>query len=108
MLIVVEYGHPVLFSDGAKAGQFRGDILADLNGGRDQHRAEPGGIINQQLRPRVAAEDRVLHSPSRRRDVEALAVPVEPVRAQVRAPVPADPGDDDVMPLSQERLDLLG
>jgi hypothetical protein len=30
MLIVVWYRHPVLLPDRAEAGQFRGDILADL------------------------------------------------------------------------------
>ena len=56
MLIVAGYGHPVLFSYSAEAGQFRGDILADLHGGRDQHGAEPGGIVDEQLRTRVPAE----------------------------------------------------
>ncbi len=108
MLIVAGYRHPVLFPDSAKAGQFRGDILADLHGGRDQYRAEPGGIVNEQLRTRVPAEDRVLYPASRRRDVEPLAVSIEPVGTQVRAPVTADPGDDDVTRFSQERLDFLG
>src|ERR1700675_3712077 len=107
MFIVVWDGHPVLFPDSAEARQFRGDIVPDLDGGRDQYGAETGGIVNKQLRPRVAAEDRVFHAVPRRGDIEALAVPVEPVGAQVRAPVPADPGDDDVTPLGQERLDLL-
>jgi len=53
MLIVVWYRHPVLLPDSAEAGQLRGDILADLHGGRDQHGAEPGGIVNEQLRPPV-------------------------------------------------------
>jgi hypothetical protein len=56
---------------------------------------------------RVTAEDRVFHPASCRRDIEPLAVPVESVRAQVRAPVTADPSHDDITPLSQERLDLL-
>lgn len=108
MLSVIWYRHLVLFPDSAEAGQLRGDILADLNGGRDQHGAEPGGIVNEQLCPRVPAEDRVLHAASCGRDVEPLAVPEEPVGTQVRAPVPADPGDDDITRFSQERLDLLG
>jgi len=108
MLIVVQHGHLVLFPDSTEAGQLRGQILADLHGGRDQHGAETGWIVDKQLRPRVPAEDGVLHPVSRGRDVEALAVPVEPVGAQVRAPVAADPGDDDVTRFSQERLDLLG
>src|SRR5215471_1528155 len=42
-----------IFPDRTEAGQLSGDILADLDGGRDQHGAEAGGIVNQQLRPRV-------------------------------------------------------
>src|SRR2546429_565849 len=83
-------------------GGRRGEILADLDGGRDQYGAEAGGIVDEQLRPRVPAEDRVLHPASRRRDVEMLAVPVEPVGAQVWASVAADPGDDDVTRLGEE------
>ena len=56
MLIVVRYRHLVLFPDGAEAGQLRGDVLADLHGGRDQDGAEPAAIVNEQLRPRVPAE----------------------------------------------------
>ena len=108
MLLIVWDRHPVLFPDGAEAGQLRGDILADLHGGRDRYGTEPGGIVNEQLGPRVPAEDRVLHPASRRGDVEPLAVPVEPVRAQVRAPIAAAAGDNDITPLSQERADLLG
>ena len=108
MLIVIRYRHLVLFPDGAKAGQLRGDVLSDLHGGRDQDGAEPGAVVNEQLRPRVTAEDRVLNPVSGGRDVEPLAVPVEPVGAQVRAPVAADPGDDDVTWFGEERLDLVG
>src|SRR5712672_2990787 len=108
MRIVVQYGPPVLFPDSTEAWQLRGEILADRHGGRDQHGAETGGIVDQQLRPRVPAEDGVLHPVPRGRDVEALAIPVEPVGAQVRAPVAADPGDDDVTRLREERLDLAG
>jgi hypothetical protein len=56
MLIVVWDGCPMLFPDGTEAGQFRGGILADLHGGRDQHGAEAGGIVNKQLRTRVPAD----------------------------------------------------
>ena len=108
MLLVVQHGHPVLFPDSTEAGQLRAGILADLDGGGDQHGTEAGGIVDKQLRPRVPAEDRVLHPVSRCRDVEALAVPVEPIGAQMRAPVAADPGDDDVTRLSEKRLDLVG
>jgi len=98
----------VLFPDGTKAGQLGGDILADLDGGRDQHGAEAGGIVNEQLRTRVPPEDRVLHPASRGRDEKALAVPVEPVGAQVRAPVAANPSDHDVTRFGEERIDLVG
>src|SRR5450755_1844074 len=108
MLIVVRHGHPVLFPDSTEAGQLRGEILADLDGGPNQHGVKTGWIIDKQLRPRVPAEDGVLHPVSRGRDVEALAIPVVPVGAQVRAPVAADPGDDDVTRLSEDRLDLVG
>ena len=107
MLLVIRYGHPVLLPDSPEPGQLRGDILPDLHGGRDQHGAEPGGIVNEQLRSRVPAEDRVFHPASCRGHVEPLAVPAEPVGTQVRAPVTADPSDDDVTRLSQKRLDLL-
>jgi hypothetical protein len=60
------------------------------------------------VRPRVPAEDGVLHQVPRDRDVEALAISAEPIGGQVRAPVAADPGDDDVTRLSEERLDLVG
>src|ERR1700734_3484621 len=108
MLIVVWYGQPVLFPDSAKAGQLGGDILADLDGSREQHGTKAGRVVDEQLGSRVPAEDRVLDAVSRGRDVEALAVPGEPVGAQVRAPVAADPGADDVTRLGQERLDLVG
>src|SRR5260370_24475300 len=107
MLIVIRYAHPVLLPDGAEAGQLSGDVLADLDGGRDQHGAEAGGIVNKQLRPRVPAEDHVLHPAAGGRDVETLAVPVEKVGAQMRAAVAADPGDDDVTRLGEERLNLV-
>ena len=41
MLLIVWDRHPVLFPDGAEAGQLRGDILADLRGGRDQYGTDP-------------------------------------------------------------------
>src|SRR6202042_1972846 len=100
--------HPVLLPDRTEAGQLGGEVLADLDSARNQPRAKTGGIVDQQLRPRVPAEDGVLHPVSRGGDVEALAIPVEPVGAQVRAPVAADPGDDNVTWFSEERLDLVG
>ncbi len=108
MLVVVRYGETVLFPDNPEVGQLSGDILADLGGCLDYHGTETDRIINKQLCSRVPVEDRVLHPVARSRDVETLPVPREPVGAQVRAPVAADPGDDDVTRLSQERLDLLG
>src|ERR1035441_5372443 len=108
MLIVVRYGQPVLFPDSAEAGQLGGEILADLCGGREHNGKDADRIIDEQLGSRVPAEDRVLHAVSCSRDVEALAIPREPVGAQVRTPVAADPGNDDVTRLSQERLDLVG
>ena len=98
----------MLLPDGPEAGQLGGDVLADLDRGRDQHRAEAGGVVDEQLGPRVPPEDRVLHPASRGRDIEALAVPVEPVGAQVRAPVAADPGHHDVTRFGEERFELLG
>ena len=89
-------------------GHTGGDVFAYLHGRGDQHRAEAGGIIDQQLRPRVPPEDRVLHPAARRGHIEPLAVPAEPVRAQMRAPIAADPSDNGVTPLSQERPDLVG
>ena len=61
MLIVVRYSQSMLFPDGAESGQLSGDILTDLDGGRDKHGTEADGIVNKQLRPPVPAEDRVLH-----------------------------------------------
>jgi hypothetical protein len=43
MLIVVRPGHRMLFPDSTEAGQFRGEVFADLDGGRDEHGAEAGG-----------------------------------------------------------------
>src|SRR5690348_2862370 len=106
MLLIAGHGPPVLFPDRAKAGQLGGDVLAYLHGRRDQDRAEPGGVIDQQLCPWVPPEDRVLDPAARRGHVEPLAVPVEPVGAQMGAAVAADPGDDGVTPLRQERFDL--
>jgi hypothetical protein len=40
MLIVVRYRPSVLLPDGTEAWQLRVEILADLDGGRDQHGAE--------------------------------------------------------------------
>jgi len=37
--------------DSPEAGQFPVEILADLDGCRDQHGAETGWIVDQQLRP---------------------------------------------------------
>src|SRR5260370_17779098 len=99
--------HPVLWREGGEGGQLGGDVLGDLDGGRDQHGGEAGGIVNKQLRPRVPAEDHVLHPAAGGRDVETLAVPVEKVGAQMRAAVAADPGDDDVTRLGEERLNLV-
>ena len=39
---------------------------------------------------------------------EKLAIPVEPVGAEVRSAVPADPSHDDVPGLREKRLDLVG
>ena len=49
MLIVVQHGHPVLVPDSTEAGQLRGEILADLDGARNQHGAKTGGIVDEQL-----------------------------------------------------------
>src|SRR5690349_5909837 len=108
MFLIAGHGHPVLFPDRAKAGQLSGDVLAYLHGRGDQDRAKAGGIIHQQLCPRVPPKDRVLHPAARRGHIEPLAVPAEPVRAQMRAPIAADPSDNGVTPLSQERPDLVG
>ena len=45
MLIVVRHGHRVLFPDSTEAGQFRGEILADLDGGRNQDGAKTDWIV---------------------------------------------------------------
>jgi hypothetical protein len=47
MLIVVRQGHRVLFPDSTEAGQFRGEILADRDGRRDEHGAEAVGIVDK-------------------------------------------------------------
>ena len=107
MGIIIRYGPSMLLPDGTESGQFSGDILPDLGSGRQEHGAEAGGIINKQLRPGLSPEDRVLHPGPRRRHIKALTVPVEPVGAQMRAPVAANPGDDDVARLSEERFDLV-
>ena len=91
-----------------ESGRLGGDVLAYLRGRWDQDRAEAGGIVDQQLCPRVPPEDRVLHPAARRGHIEPLAVLVKPVGASMRAPVAANPGDDRVAPLSQGRLDLAG
>src|ERR1700722_8350388 len=107
MVCIVGYGPPVLLPNGTEARQFRLEILADLDGSRNQHRAETRGIVDKQLRARVTAEDSVLHPAPRGRDIEPLTVPVEPVRAQMRAPVEADPSNDDIARLGQECLYLV-
>ena len=63
------------FPAGTKAGRPGGDILADLDGGRDQPGAQAGGIVNEQLRTRVPADDRVLHPASRGRDERSAGRP---------------------------------
>ena len=85
MLIVVRYRHLVLFPDGAEAGQLRGDVLADLHGGRDQDGAEPGAIVNEQLRPRVtlAAVTRGAQGSVVLTQGERLTVASEPVEKVV-------------------------
>ena len=108
MSIIVRYGPSVLFPDRPESGQFSGDIFPDLGSGRHEHGSEAGGIVNKQLRPGLPPEDRILHPAPRCRHIKALTVPVEPVGAQMRAPVAADPGDDDITRLSEERLDLVG
>src|ERR1700733_9511897 len=108
MLVVVGHRQPVLFPDSTEARQFRDQILADLDGGRDQHGAEVNRTVDEQLPPRVPAEDRVFRAVAGCRNIEALPVPVEPVGTQLRAPVATDPGDDDVPRLSQEGLDVAG
>jgi hypothetical protein len=89
------------------AGQFGGEVLADLRRAPDQHGAKAGAIVHQQLCPAATAEDRVFCPLPRGRYVETLAIPVEPFGAQLRAAVAADPGDDDVARLSEECLDRL-
>jgi hypothetical protein len=74
----------MLFADGVEPGQFRGVILADLDGGRDQHGPEAGGVIDGQLRWWIPPEDRVLDAIAGGPDVETLAVPVKPVGAEMR------------------------
>src|SRR5215472_3964072 len=97
----------MLFADRPKTRQLGRDVLADLDRGRDQHGAKAGAVIDHQLCARVMAEDRVLHPAAGGRDEEALPIPVEPVRAQMRAAVSADPGHDHVPRLSQKRRDLV-
>ncbi len=75
----------MLSSDNTGAGQLSGEILADLDGVPDQRCPEAGGIVNKQLRPRVTAEDRVLHAALGCRDLGALAIPVEPVGTHLPA-----------------------
>ena len=98
----------MLVADRPKAGQLRGDVLADLHRALDQHGPIAGTVIHQQPCPAVTAEDRILRPVPRGRYVKPLAVPVKPVGAQVRAAVAADPGDNDVARLSEECLNLAG
>src|SRR5258708_36665270 len=96
MSIIVRYGPSVLFPDRPESGQFSGDIFPDLGSGRHEHGSEAGGIVNKQLRPRLPPEDRILHPAPRCRHIKALTVPVEPVGAQMRAPVVAVPRSEPI------------
>jgi hypothetical protein len=108
MLGIVRDRHPVLLPDGAEAGSSaaissRISTVAGTSTARN-----PAESPMRNCARRSRREDRALDAASRRGDVEPLGVPAEPVRAQVRAPIAADAGDDDITPLSQERADLLG
>jgi hypothetical protein len=70
--------------------------------------AVAGRVVDDQLDPGVAAEHVVLHALAGRRDVEPVAIPEEPVGADVRAPVFADAGDDDVPGFGQEGFESRG
>lgn len=96
MLVVIGDGHPVLFLMARKRGSSasRSSRIWTVPGIRTARK--PVGSSMSSCARGVPAEDRVLHPVPRGRDVEPLAVPVEPVRAQLRAPVPADPGDDGI------------
>jgi hypothetical protein len=43
MLLIAGHGHPVLFPDRAKAGQFSGDVLAYLHGRGTKTARKPVG-----------------------------------------------------------------
>jgi len=108
VLFVVGNYHPVLLAYGAEVLELPGDVFADLHSGGHQHRPESRGVIDGQLRPGIPLEDGVLDSASGSRDIEALAVPVEPVGAQVRPTVSTDASDDYVSGFGEELLEFLG
>jgi hypothetical protein len=72
-VLVVQDSHPVFFPDGAEAGSSAAMSLR-ISTVPGPARREADRIINEQLRPRSPAEDRVPHTSSRRRDIEALTV----------------------------------
>jgi hypothetical protein len=55
-------------------------------------------VVDDELDPGVAAEDVVLGAVAGRRDIELLAVPEEPVGADVGAAVLAEADADDSLP----------
>jgi hypothetical protein len=62
-----------------------------LDGGRDQHGAEAGGVVDKQLRPRVAAEDRVLDAGPELPTCRSAGHPSRTNWAQMWAPLAAAP-----------------
>jgi hypothetical protein len=92
----------VLLADGAEAAEVGLDVLEDLDRAGERHVAVAGRVVDHELDPRVAAEDPVLHPGAGGGDVEAHAVPEEPVRGDVRAAVLADAGDDHIAGFGQE------
>lgn len=107
MLVVIGNGQAVLLADGAEMRQLGGDILAKLGRGGQQHRPEPGGVIDRQLRSWVPTEDGVLDTTASGRHVKPLAVPLEPIRAQMRSAVFTDAGDDGVAGFGEEGRQFL-
>lgn len=96
----------VLLGDLLEVGEAALVVLPDLGRAVDQEGAESGWFVEDELDAGVAAEVLVFLAALGGGDVEAVAVPVEPVRRDLGAAVLADGSDDDVLGLGEELFDF--